>query len=71
MKQRDDGAGLGIAADRFPSDEVINQNNQEADAAEDPVAVVEQFVPQQRVRTGRLDGTCRQLGDNGKTFARR
>ena len=43
MKQRDDGAGLGIAADRVPGGEIIDENDEEADAADDPLAVVEQI----------------------------
>ena len=71
VEQRNDGAAPWIAADRFPGGEVIDENHEETDAAENPLAVVEQLVPQQRALAGRLDGGRRQFGDDGQAFARR
>ena len=69
--KRNDGAALGVASERFPGGEIVDEDREEADAADDPLAVVEQPIPQQRFRARRVDRGRRQRGHDGQPFARR
>jgi len=69
LKQRDDGATLGIAADGAPNDKVVAEDKHTAGATEAPSPVIENLVPQQRFLTWRFDGVGGNLGNHGKALA--
>ena len=70
MEQRDDGAALGIAADRAPGHDVVDQQHEQAEAADEPLAVIQDLVPEQRVGAGRLDRRRGKRGDHGQVLRR-